>query len=163
MAVPELKFYQRLDKLKDLSDVPWGGIAYDYPMFFRFTSEDKDRIQRNYVKAINEGLSPDFRKICVTSSCVEGFTLRDLMEIFNQIEEVPEHVFEAFAAIPHWNPIEKLDGLLATYVRAMEEVQQENDKDEVKQMFTEVLSKEINDLPGGNYRQMSKEKDAKHS
>ena len=155
-----MNFYQRLDKLKDITEAPWGGIPHDYPMFFRFTSEDKDRIQRNYIRAINEGLSPDFRKICITNSCEEGFSLRELMEVFDKIEEVSEEEFNTFADIPHWNPIKILDGLLIAYVHAVEEIRQVNANSlelhkiiqKHNEEFLTARQKEIDALPGGRYK-----------
>ncbi len=137
-------------------------IPMDYPIFLAGTEEDLNQIQRNFVNATMKGFSPDFRKICATSSCNEGYTVRGLMETIGDIPEVSPEEYNLLMEIPHWNPIKKLFNTLSAYSSAVDQAQEESKKDGSDELLLELTEKYMNattssikhsdaGLPDGSY------------
>ncbi len=145
METQEIKFYLK----KSISTYTNAGLPWDYPIFFIFTSEDKDRIQRNYLHATLNGLSPEWRKICMTQRCQEGYTYQEAMEEMQRTPECSEEEFNWCLEIPHWNPIERLDKTLAGYAEAIKKVE-EFTIEELAEV-NKCVEIEINDLPDVGY------------
>ncbi len=121
----EMKFYLKRSKIDALSS--HNGMPWDYPMFIMFTDEDLERIQRNYLDAQMNGLSPDIRKVCITLNCEEGYTYRDLLEEMKKIPECSEEEFKFCIDIPHWNPIDTMDEKMQRYCDNIKMVKESND------------------------------------
>ncbi len=155
----EMKYFMRRSILKN-EDTP-KTVHWDYPMFIRFTSEEKDSIQRNYISGQIHGLGPDFRKICITNRCTEGFTYRELMEEIKKIPECSEEEYNLFADVPHWNPVEKMGLILEQYTEAVKaaEVQSRKDFDveEADDLAAAVIEQACSDqkIPDASYTRES--------
>ncbi len=152
----ETKFFMKRMIVK--SDDSHNGMFWDYPLFIMFTKSDKDRIQRNYLEAQLNGISPDLRKSCMTSHCGEGFTYKELMEEVNKVPECSEEEFNTFLEIPHWNPFEKMDYVLNSYSGLIKEAKKESDKvmeenPELAKRITDFMTEvdDTTDLPKKKY------------
>ncbi len=165
--VQEMKFYLQRSIIYDIRR---GQNRYplEYPMFIAFTSEGKESMQRNYLEATINGLSPDARKVCATSRCEEGFTVREIMDDLGSIPEVTEEEYVMFLEIPHWNPVDKLDLILMDYSNAVKRARAESEGSEVELILHDLIKDRILDidedmneairnLPEGDY---SREKEA---
>ncbi len=164
----ETKFFMERSVIYDLGQKKAREFPLDYPMFIMFTSEDKERIQRNFLEATINGLSPDFRKMCITSNCNEGFTYKEILDRIQIVPEVSQEEYNMFLEVPHWNPILKLDATLVAYsssIRAARDLSK--DSKEEKQLYdlveeyiaatTKVTEKSVEILPVGNYSQSNPE------
>jgi len=153
----KLKFYLKRSKV-ERSEREIRGMPWDYPLFFMFTSEDMERIQRNYLDAQLHGFAPTVRKVCLTINCREGFTYRDLLEDMKKIPECSEEEFTWVVDIPHWNPIDKMDEGLQEYCNVIKMVKESNDgivrdDPETKAILESFLIKadQASDLPDAPY------------
>ncbi len=157
-----MKFFMQRGTLYDLKNLGNNngiGFPLNYPMFIRFTAEDKIDIQRNFLEATLNGMNPELRRVCLTSNCTEGFKLSDLMEDMQNTEEVSEEEFNLFGDIPHWNPVEFMGIMLEKYVKeilAVRRLQDESnstqDLETMVQECLDAIDKEAKvDLPKANY------------
>ncbi len=151
----EMKYFMRRSILKN-EDTP-KNIHWDYPMFIMFTEVEKDSIQRNYISGQIRGLGPDFRKICITNRCNEGFTYRELMEEMKKIPECSEEEYNLFVDVPHWNPVKKMGLILEQYSEAVKEAEEQSrkdfDLDEADDLAAAVIEKACQDqkMPDASY------------
>ncbi len=156
----EEKYYLEKRVLKDVGGK--GNFPLDYPLFIAFMEEDRKRIQRNFAEVTLNGMSPDFRKICATRRCNEGFTIRELIDTLSTVPEVSKEEFFSFMEIPHWNPIEKLDQTIAKYSKAVQQAREESKNspemdilNEITKTYVDAITKEKEneekDLLDGEY------------
>ncbi len=155
-----LKYFMQRSILRDLNK--GNKFPHDYPLFLAFTSEDLTRVRRDFVEATVNGLSPDFRKICATKRCDEGYSVRELMEAIDGVPEVSEEEYNMFVEVPHWNPFRQLSNGLGAYASSVKQAREESKKEgsddillELTQKYVEATSSTIDrsheGLPDGEY------------
>jgi hypothetical protein len=138
-----MKYFLKKDIIHNISGEP-DTFPTQYPVFFKFTEEEKDRIQRLFLQASRMGLSSEYRKICVTYRSEECFSIRELIDIMQTVEEIPEEHYNLYLDIPHWDPIQRLEDVLQKFIDLLK-----SRKKEDIESVAEVLEKYINDTTEG--------------
>jgi hypothetical protein len=125
----------------------------DYPVHFLFTEEDRSRIKAKFWEANRLGLSPEYRKVCATSRCTEGYNYKETLEEMDRAEEIDEKYYQLLIDVPCWNPVISLEKGLDIYLQTMKGTMSATDLNE-KEAFEssmKFIDEYIDSLPEGRW------------
>jgi hypothetical protein len=135
-----MKYFLKKEVIYDINGKT--DFPMEYPVFFKFTDEEKDTVNRLFFEASKLGLSADYRKICATGVCKEGMTIREVLNIMQQADEVPKEIYDIHVSIPHWPPVQVLKNVLEKFIELVQSKREIEDQT-VADALAEYINKQV--------------------
>jgi hypothetical protein len=135
-----MKYFLKKEVIYDINGKT--DFPLEYPVFFKFTDEEKDEINRLFFEASKLGLSADYRKICATNVCKEGMTIREVLTTMQQADEVPKEIYDIYASVPHRPPVQILKNVLEKFIELVQN-KRESEGQDVAVALAEYINKHV--------------------